>query len=47
VGIYTWSTKVNHRKKHTFKCDVNNDLEKDAKLGTELHDWREHVIIVA
>jgi len=40
VGIYIWLTKVNHRKESTFKCDVNSDLENNAKPGTELHDWK-------
>ena len=40
VGIYTWLTKVNHTKKSTFKCDINSDLENNAKPGTELHDWK-------
>jgi len=40
VGIYTWLTKVNHRKKSTFIYDINSYLENNAKPGTELYDWQ-------
>jgi len=43
--IAGWQRLVIERKKH--KYDVNSDLENNAKPGTELHDWKEHVIIVA
>jgi len=40
VGIYNWLTEVSHRKRSTFKYDVNSDLENNAEPGKELHDWK-------
>lgn len=40
-------TEVNHRKKSTFKCDVNSDLENNAKEVQNYMTGKEHVIIVA
>jgi len=40
VGIYSWLTEVNHRKKNTFKYDINSELENNAKPVTGLHDWK-------
>jgi len=47
VGIYTWLTLVNHRKKSVFKYDVNSDFENNAKQTPNYMTGKEHVIIVA